>query len=67
MNVCDEMEGTSKRYRSGMIFHSGDGVQHRDNLEPLFNACAGAYVERVDSDVPLVGMTQPVVATLTPR
>jgi len=64
MNVCDEIEGSDKRYRAGMIFHSGDGVQHRDNLEPLLNACAGAYVERVDGDVPLVGMTQASVATL---
>jgi len=65
MNVCDEIEGNNKRYRAGMIFHSGDGVQHRDNLEPLLNACAGALVERVDGDVPLVGITQAVVATLS--
>jgi len=65
MNVCDEIEGNNKRYRAGMLFHAGDGVQHRDNLEPIINACAGALVERVDGDVPLVGITQSIVATLS--
>jgi len=67
MNICDEPTGAAgkKRYRSGMLFQAGGGVQHRDNLEPIINACAGAIIERVDGDVPLVGITQPVVATLT--
>lgn len=65
MNLCDEMVGTEKRYRSGMIFSAGEGVQHKDNLEPLFTACAGALLESVDGDLPIVGVTQPIVATLT--
>lgn len=66
MNLCDEMVGNSeKRYRSGMIFSAGDGVQHKDNLEPLFNACAGSWLEGVDGDLPVVGVTQPIVSTLT--
>lgn len=65
MNLCDEMVGTEKRYRSGMIFSAGEGVQHKDNLEPLFSACAGALLEGVDGDIPIVGIVQPIVATLT--
>jgi len=64
MNICDELVGGQKRYRSGMLFQSGNGVQHRDNLEPIVNACAGAIVEKVDGDVPLVGITQAIIATL---
>ena len=65
MNLCDEMVGTEKRYRSGMIFSAGEGVQHKDNLEPLFIACEGAWLESVDGDMAVVGVTQPIVATLT--
>lgn len=66
MNLCDELVANhEKRYRSGMIFTAGEGVQHKDNLEPLFTACGGALVERVDGDTPLVGVTQPIVATIT--
>lgn len=66
MNLCDErVANQEKRYRSGMIFSAGEGVQHKDNLEPLFTACGGALVERVDGDTPLVGVTQPIVAKIT--
>lgn len=65
MNACDESVNGKARYRSGFIFNAADGTQHRSNLEPVLAACAGSLVERVDGDVPLVGITQPVVATLT--
>lgn len=68
MNVCDEpiaSEYNQKRYRGGAIFTADGSVTHRDNMQPLLDACAGDMVERVDGDVPLVGMTRPVVAHLT--
>lgn len=67
MNVCDELiasEYNAKRYRGGAIFTADGSVTHRDNMQPLLDACAGDMVERVDGDVPLVGMTRPVVAHL---
>ena len=68
MNVCDEQiasEYNQKRYRGGAIFTADGSVTHRDNMQPLLDACAGDMVERVDGDVPLVGMTRPVVAHLS--
>jgi len=65
MNACDDIIGGQKRYRSGFIFTAAEGVAHRDNLEPVLNACAGALVEQVEGDIPLVGVTLPVTDTIT--
>ena len=67
MNVCDETiaaESNQKRYRASAIFVADGNVSHRDNLQPLLDACAGDLVERVNGDIPLVGMTRPIVAQL---
>ena len=68
MNVCDEIipaENDQKRYRAGTIFSAARETEHKENLQPLLDACAGELIERVDGDVPMVGMTQPIVATLS--
>jgi hypothetical protein len=66
MNVCDETTPTrARRYRAGALFNTGDGVTHRDNLEPIFEAASAALAELVDGDRPIVGANQPVVATIS--
>jgi len=65
MDQCDETIGGETRYRSGFIFTADNGVTHADNLSPVLDACGGALVEMVEGDVPLVGVTQPVVYTIT--
>lgn len=64
-NVCDEpTSNRAKRYRCGALFNAGDGVTHRDNLEPVFQSFSGNMAELVDGDIPIVGANQPVVATI---
>nr|WP_278375045.1 phage tail protein [Brucella anthropi] len=65
-NICDEfMTDGSKRYRAHAIAKDGPGANHDANLTPILEAMCGAWVERVDSEFPIAGAPQAIIATIT--
>jgi len=64
-NICDELVGGAARYRASCIVSSGAGVTHDANLQPLLEACAASWVEKVGEEYPIVGAAQSSVATIT--
>lgn len=64
-NICDEIVDGIPRYRSSLIATSGANVTHNTNMEPLLEACAGSWVERVDGEYPIAGAERAVAFTIT--
>ncbi|ATS92183.1 putative tail protein [Sinorhizobium phage HMSP1-Susan] len=64
-NIADEIVDGIPRYRSSLIATSGANVTHNTNMEPLLEACAGSWVERVDGEYPIAGAERAVSFTIT--
>lgn len=62
-NLCDEIVSLEPRYRCSMFADCMD--THGNNIETMTNSCGAMTVEGVTGVWPLVGSSQPIVATFT--
>jgi hypothetical protein len=62
-NICDEIEGGERRYRCSVMLDCD--VDHGDNIDALMQACGGMVIDSVDGSWPLIGTSQPIVASFT--
>nr|CAD6411172.1 hypothetical protein REQ54_00844 [Rhizobium sp. Q54] len=62
-NICDEMVSGERRYRCSVLLDCD--VDHGDNIDGLMQACGGMVIDSVDGSWPLIGTSQPIVATFT--
>lgn len=64
-NICDEIVSGKKRYTSSIIAAAGEGITHDQNMQPLLEACAAAWVEDATGEYPIVGAVQSSMVTFT--
>lgn len=63
-NICDEIvAGGEPRYRCSIMLDSM--ATHGENIEAVMKSCGGMVIDAVEGSWPLVGTSQPVIATLT--
>lgn len=63
-NICDEIvTGGEPRYRCSIMLDSM--ATHGENIEAIMKSCGGMVIDAVEGSWPLVGTSQPVVATIT--
>lgn len=62
-NICDEMVEGEQRYRCSIMLDST--ATHGDNIEAVMKSCGGMVIDAVEGSWPLVGTSQPIIATLT--
>lgn len=62
-NICDELVSGERRYRCSVLLDCD--VDHGDNIDGLMQACGGMVIDSVDGSWPLIGTSQPIVATFT--
>ena len=62
-NICDELVSGERRYRCSVLLDCD--VDHGDNIDGMMQACGGMVIDSVDGSWPLIGTSQPIVATFT--